>query len=127
MAEPGPEASREELLEVSRAALGAAIAAASPTTYVPWQECALLMDDFLVCRLLDIVVHADDLAASVGRATPAFDPESSTRSWRCWPRCRYAATGRTGWSGRSPGHEAPTGRSRRSVSRASRRARSPPR
>ena len=74
MAEPGPEASRE-ILEVSRAALGAAIAAAAPTTYVPWQECALLTDDFLVCRLLEVVVHADDLAVSVGLATPAFDPE----------------------------------------------------
>ncbi len=74
MAEPGPEASRE-ILEVSRAALGAAIAAAASTTYVPWQDCALLTDDFLVCRLLEVVVHADDLAVSVGLATPAFEPE----------------------------------------------------
>ena len=64
-----------DVLEKARAALGPAIAAAAPTTYVPWQDCALLTDDFLVCRLLEIVVHADDLAASVGRPSPAFGPE----------------------------------------------------
>ena len=63
------------VLEKARAELGPAIAAAAPTTYVPWQDCALRTDDFLLCRLLEIVVHADDLAVSVGRPTPAFAPE----------------------------------------------------
>ena len=53
----------------------AAMAAAGVTTYVPWQDCALPTDDFLVVRLMEIVVHADDLACSVGLATPQFDPE----------------------------------------------------
>ncbi|QNK80029.1 maleylpyruvate isomerase N-terminal domain-containing protein [Nakamurella sp. PAMC28650] len=63
------------VLAWSREQLGAAIAAAGPTTYVPWQDCALPTDDFLVVRLMEIVVHADDLACSVGLATPAFGPE----------------------------------------------------
>jgi hypothetical protein len=64
-----------EILEESRAALADAIAAAGPTTYVPWQDCCLSTDDFLVIRLLEVVVHADDLAVSLGRPTPAFDDE----------------------------------------------------
>ena len=74
MAGPG-HADSVDVLEKARAELGPAIAAAAPTTYVPWQDCALRTDDFLVCRLLEIVVHADDLAVSVGRPTPAFAPE----------------------------------------------------
>ena len=35
----------------------------------PW---ALLLDDFLVTRMMEIAVHSDDLAASVGLATPAL-------------------------------------------------------
>ena len=63
------------ILEESRGELAAAIAAAGPATYVPWQDLALQLDDFLVCRLLEIVVHADDLAASIGRQTPDFADE----------------------------------------------------
>ncbi len=64
-----------ETLARSRARLPAAIAGAGPTTYVPWQDCALPTDDFLVVRLMEIVVHADDLACSVGLSTPSFDTE----------------------------------------------------
>ena len=42
---------------------------------MPWQDCALPTDDFLVVRLMEIVVHADDLACSVGIAAPAFGAE----------------------------------------------------
>ncbi len=63
------------ILEQSRGELAEAIAAAGPTTYVPWQDCALPLDDFLACRLVEIVVHADDLAASIGRPTPVFADE----------------------------------------------------
>jgi hypothetical protein len=61
-----------EVLARSREHLGSAIDAAGPATYVPWQDCAMPTDDFLVVRLMEIVVHADDLACSVGVATPAF-------------------------------------------------------
>lgn len=32
------------------------------------------LDDYCVTRLVELVVHTDDLAASVGLATPAIDP-----------------------------------------------------
>jgi hypothetical protein len=64
-----------EVLAHSSEHLRAAIGAAGPTTYVPWQDCALPTDDFLVVRLMEIVVHADDLACSVGVAAPAFSAE----------------------------------------------------
>lgn len=63
------------VLERSGAALPEAIASAGETTYVPWQDCCLLLDDFLVVRLVEIVVHADDLAASTGQDAPVFDDE----------------------------------------------------
>ncbi|WP_101525902.1 maleylpyruvate isomerase N-terminal domain-containing protein [Nocardioides houyundeii] len=63
------------VLDRSRDDLPAAIAAAGPTTYVPWQGCALALDDFLAVRLMELVVHADDLATSVGRPTPVFGDE----------------------------------------------------
>ena len=74
LAGPGP-ADSVDILQRARAELPAALAAAGPETYVPWQDCALNVDDFLVCRLLEIVVHADDLAASVGCPTPQFDDD----------------------------------------------------
>jgi Mycothiol maleylpyruvate isomerase N-terminal domain len=55
--------------------LPSAVAAAGETTYVPWQDCSLATDDFLVVRLMEVVVHADDLAVSAGLPTPAFDDE----------------------------------------------------
>ncbi|MDQ6657959.1 MAG: maleylpyruvate isomerase N-terminal domain-containing protein [Actinomycetota bacterium] len=75
MASAGP-AESVEVLARSRQQLRAAIDAAGPTTYVPWQDCSLPTDDFLVVRLMEIVVHADDLACSVGGAAPVFDPEA---------------------------------------------------
>lgn len=39
---------------------------------IPWQGWSLSEDDFLLTRLMEIVVHSDDLAASVGLATPEF-------------------------------------------------------
>lgn len=38
---------------------------------IPWQGWALLLDDFLTTRMMEIVVHSDDLAASVGVEAPA--------------------------------------------------------
>lgn len=34
----------------------------------------MTLDEYLPTRLVEIVVHADDLAVSVGATTPAFDP-----------------------------------------------------
>lgn len=65
-----------EVLARSREQLGAALDAAGATTYVPWQDGKLPTDDFLVVRLMEIVVHANDLAFSVGLAAPTFGPEA---------------------------------------------------
>lgn len=75
MAGGGPQES-VGVLAWSRGELPAALAAAGDVVFVPWQGCSLPLDDFLVCRLVELVVHADDLAVSTGRPTPAFDPET---------------------------------------------------
>ena len=40
--------------------------------YVEWQGWALAANAFLITRLMEIVVHSDDLAASVGLPLPDF-------------------------------------------------------
>ena len=42
---------------------------------IPWQGWALTAHDLLVTRLMETVVHTDDLAASVDLATPEFRAE----------------------------------------------------
>jgi hypothetical protein len=42
---------------------------------VPWQGWALREDDFLLTRLMEIVVHCDDLAASIDVPTPEFSDD----------------------------------------------------
>jgi len=64
------------ILDQARADLPRAIEGAGPTTYVPWQDCCLATDDFLAVRLMEVVVHADDLATSVGLPAPAFDDDA---------------------------------------------------
>lgn len=71
MGEAGPTDS-VEVLDAAVARLPAALADAGPLTFVPWQEVAIPTDDFLVIRLMEVVVHADDLAVSVGLPTPTF-------------------------------------------------------
>jgi len=41
---------------------------------LPWGPWALTLDDYLTTRVLEILVHCDDLAVSVGVPTPAFPP-----------------------------------------------------
>jgi Mycothiol maleylpyruvate isomerase N-terminal domain len=43
---------------------------------IPWQGWSLRRDDFLLTRTLEIVVHTDDLAQSVGVRTPEFPAEA---------------------------------------------------
>jgi hypothetical protein len=38
--------------------------------YLPWGPWTLTLDDFLITRMLEIAVHNDDLAVSVGVETP---------------------------------------------------------
>jgi hypothetical protein len=41
------------------------------------------LDDYLVTRIVELLVHTDDLAATVGMDPPDPDPESATLAIRC--------------------------------------------
>jgi hypothetical protein len=43
-----------------------------PGIRMPWWDWSLSFDDFLVTRVMEIVVHSDDLAVSVGTEPPVF-------------------------------------------------------
>lgn len=43
---------------------------------LPWTEWSLSYEDFLITRMLELVVHTDDLAASVDVTTPDLPPEA---------------------------------------------------
>jgi hypothetical protein len=45
---------------------------------IPWQGWSLAACDFLVTRMMEIMVHSDDLAASVGVETPEFPADVVT-------------------------------------------------
>jgi len=55
-------------------AMPAVLAEAADEVLVPWTNARLATDDFVVTRLLEMVVHSDDLAASVGVPAPDFGP-----------------------------------------------------
>jgi hypothetical protein len=63
------------LVADARGRIEAVLADPPPTMYIPWQGWSLATDDFLVTRLMEMVVHSDDLAASVDLPTPDFGPE----------------------------------------------------
>ncbi|MEU5363035.1 maleylpyruvate isomerase N-terminal domain-containing protein [Streptomyces sp. NPDC005925] len=54
-----------------------ALPAERPVRIPSWGDWSLVLDDFLLTRLLELVVHADDLAVSVGLPAPEF-PEHVT-------------------------------------------------
>jgi len=56
------------------AALPEVLAGAPSSTFVPWDGASLQTDDFLVTRLMETMVHADDLACSVAVPVPDFGP-----------------------------------------------------
>ena len=103
----GRQAHSVAILEQARTDLPAALAAADPTTYVPWQDCLLATDDFLVVRLMEVVVHADDLASSVGLPTPAFDDDVLHPALALLAMLGSGGTARTPPSARSPARSAP--------------------
>ena len=49
------------------------------TIFITWQGWALTTDDFLATRSVELMVHSDDLAASVGLPTPAFPDTLAAR------------------------------------------------
>lgn len=58
-------------------AIAGRLAAAPPdrTVHLPWGPWSLSLDDFLVTRMMEIAVHSDDLAVSVGVTTPPLGDE----------------------------------------------------
>ena len=78
-AEGGPDAHADQV-RAALDALPAALAAVDDhdPVLIPWQGWSLTAHDFAVTRLMETVVHADDLAASVGVDTPEF-PEEAVR------------------------------------------------
>jgi hypothetical protein len=75
----GPDA-LHDLLDDQLAQLPGVLAAADPdaAVLIPWQGWSLSLTDWLVTREMEIMVHSDDLAASVGLATPEFPEPVST-------------------------------------------------
>jgi hypothetical protein len=63
-----------EALETVRRLLAAGTA--RDVVPIPWRGWSLRRDDFLLTRMLEIVVHTDDLALSVGVRTPGFPAEA---------------------------------------------------
>ena len=78
LAAEGPEAMRT-LIEGLAPDVEAALAAdrAGPVL-IPWQGWSLSVEDFLLTRMMEIVVHSDDLAASIGLETPEFPDDVVT-------------------------------------------------
>jgi mycothiol maleylpyruvate isomerase-like protein len=105
LAAPGPAALAaqvESVLDTIRAAIPAE--PADRIVRIPWMSWSLSMDDFLVTRMMEIAVHSDDLAASVGIPTPplpaaVLDPvfELLTRVavWRHGPTAVLRALSRS--------------------------------
>ena len=75
----GPDGLRA-LVDTTLTALPSALAGPRDpdTVPIPWQGWTLSTHDYLVTRLMETVVHSDDLAASVGVPTPEFPDEVLT-------------------------------------------------
>ena len=73
LAQAGPDA-LATLVQARLDALPDVLDAVGPDVpiLVPWQGWALTARDFLVTRLMETVVHSDDLAASVGPPDPGL-------------------------------------------------------
>jgi hypothetical protein len=74
-AEPGPDAVLAHFDQV-RDRLGSRLPTEDPERMmrVPIGRC-MRLDQFLVTRVLEVMVHADDLAVSVSKPSPSFSPE----------------------------------------------------
>ena len=75
----GPEALRPQVTDLLDRLPGV-LAGRDPgdPVWIPWQGWSLTLHDWLVTRMMEIVVHSDDLAASVGVPTPEFPDEVIT-------------------------------------------------
>ena len=60
------------LVDDGLAALPDLLAQSAGAVWIPWQGWSLSTEDYLTTRMMEMVVHSDDLAASVGVPTPEF-------------------------------------------------------
>ena len=74
------------------------LARSADAVLIPWQGWSLTTEDYLTTRLMEMVVHSDDLAASVGVPTPEFPEDVLGPSSGCSPAWLRGATGRWPWS-----------------------------
>ncbi|QYN32121.1 maleylpyruvate isomerase N-terminal domain-containing protein [Pseudonocardia sp. DSM 110487] len=76
-AELGPSALRNRATAALQTARDLLVAGgARDVVPIPWQGWSLRRHDFLLTRLLEIVVHSDDLAVSLDLPTPEFPDEA---------------------------------------------------
>ena len=69
----GPDAVLTQAREHVDALPGLLAAPREPDTiFIPWQGWSLTTTDFLTTRMMEMVVHGDDLASSVGLPTPTY-------------------------------------------------------
>lgn len=78
LAAEGPEAMLALVAELEPALAEVMQAPRTGTVLIPWQGWSLTEGDFLLTRLMEIVVHSDDLAASIGLPTPEFPDDVLT-------------------------------------------------
>ena len=52
------------------------------TVHIPWQGWSLATEDFVATRLMEMVVHSDDLASGVGLPTPEFPDRAVAETMR---------------------------------------------
>jgi hypothetical protein len=72
-AEAGPDAVLDAARELVDALPPLLAQAREPDViHIPWQGWSLTTEDFLTTRMMEMVVHGDDLAASVGLVTPVY-------------------------------------------------------
>ncbi|HYZ51968.1 MAG TPA: maleylpyruvate isomerase N-terminal domain-containing protein [Streptosporangiaceae bacterium] len=73
---PAPmiERTRQALAEVEA---GLPDAPGRPIHLPVWGDWSISLDDFVTSRLMELIVHSDDLTVSVGLPTPEFPPEAT--------------------------------------------------
>lgn len=64
-----------QLIDDALAALPDLLRQSADAVCIPWQGWSLTTENYLTTRMMEMVVHSDDLAASVGVPTPEF-PEA---------------------------------------------------
>jgi hypothetical protein len=77
-----PERARAALAEQQAKLAGLA---GDQAVFMPQTGWALSLGDFLTTRMMELVVHMDDLAVSVGLAAPEFPDAVLTPCSGCWP------------------------------------------